>query len=226
MHHDLSIIIPTLNEARNIEATLTPLQGLRNKRVEIIVIDGGSDDATFDLASPLSDRQLTARRGRAAQMNAGAAIAEGRMLLFLHADTRLTETALLPLLELQDTTWGRFDVRPDRAGLPFRVITTLMNWRSRITGIATGDQAIFVSRSLFEQAGGFPDMPLMEDIALSKRLKSIAKPRCLAGPAIISMRYWERHGVIRSILRMWRLRLAYFFRASPQRLYRRYYREP
>ena len=226
MHHDLSIIVPTLNEARNIEATLAPLQGLRNKRVEIIVVDGGSDDATLELARALSDRQLTARRGRAAQMNAGAAIAEGRMLLFLHADTRLTDTALLPLLELQETTWGRFDVRPDRARLPFRVITTLMNWRSRITGIATGDQAIFVSRRLFEQVGGFPDMPLMEDIALSKRLKSVARPRCLAGPAVISMRYWERHGIVRSTLRMWRLRLAYFFRVSPQRLYRHYYREP
>ncbi len=226
MRHDLSIIIPTLNEASNIEATLAPLQDLRNKQVEIIVVDGGSDDATLELAKPLSDRQLTARRGRAAQMNAGAAIADGRMLLFLHADTRLTETGVRQLLALKETTWGRFDVRPDRATLPFLLITTLMNWRSRITGIATGDQAIFVSRRLFEQAGGFPDIPLMEDIALSKRLKSIARPRCLAGPTIISMRYWERHGVVRSILRMWRLRLAYFFHAPPQRLYRHYYREP
>ena len=226
MYYPLSIIIPTLNEARNIEAALAPLQGLREKEVEIIVVDGGSDDATPELARPLSDCQLMARRGRATQMNAGAIIAQGRTLLFLHADTRLAETALLPLLRLEETTWGRFDVRPDRAGLPFLAITTLMNWRSRITGIATGDQAIFVSRHLFKQAGGFPEMPLMEDIALSKRLKRFGKPLCLAGPAIISMRYWERHGVVRSILRMWRLRLAYFFHASPQRLYQRYYREP
>ncbi len=224
----ISIIIPTLNEARGLADTLAPLQPLRGALAEIIVVDGGSSDGTMLIAKPLADRLLSSPRGRARQMNTGAAAARGDTLLFLHADTHIDAIALAQLQKLvsaNKASWGRFDVQPDRQRLVFRVITTLMNWRSCITGIATGDQAIFVQRELFEQVGGYPDIALMEDIALSRRLKSKDKPACINTPVTIAMRYWEQHGILRSALRMWRLRLAYFCNMPPEKLHRRYYRD-
>lgn len=222
----LSVIVPTLNEARHLAATLTPLQALRGERLEIIIVDGGSDDATGEIADRLADRVMVAPTGRARQMNAGATEARGGMLLFLHADTRLSDPAIAQLRRFchgAGPAWGRFNVRPDQDRPLFRLITTLMNWRSCLSGIATGDQAIVVRRDLFWFVSGFPDIPLMEDIALSRRLKAIVRPTCFSATVTISMRYWERNGILRSILRMWHLRLAYFLGVSPRWLHRRYY---
>lgn len=221
----LSIIIPTLNEAAAIAATLALLQPLRHAQHEVIVVDGGSDDATAAIAATAADRVVTAARGRARQMNAGAALAAGEVLLFLHADTALpADCAELIGAGMRRTRrrWGRFDVRLSGAPPLLRVIETAMNLRSRVSGIATGDQAMFVERALFEQVGGFPDQPLMEDIALSRMLKRHDRPLCLRARVVTSSRRWETRGIVRTVLLMWRLRLAYFCGADPRRLARRY----
>lgn len=219
----LSIVMPVLNEADAIEATLQALAPLRARGVEVIVADGGSCDGTLALARPLADRVLAAPRGRATQMNAGAAAAAGDALLFLHADTRLPDDAdLLVLAALRDgAEWGRFDVRFD-AGGAFALIAAMMNLRSRWTGIATGDQAMFMTRDAFARAGGFPPIALMEDIALSARLKRLARPVCLHARVTTAARRWRQHGTLRTVLLMWRLRLAYYLGADPAKLARRY----
>ncbi len=223
MPSELSIIVPVLNEARQIVWRLRALAAMRAVGVELIVVDGGSDDDTVTLATPYCDRVITAARGRAAQMNAGAAQAGGAALLFLHADTRLPADAdCLIASALATNAWGRFDIRLTGAHPMMPVIATAMNWRSRLTGIATGDQAMFVRRGVFEQIGGFAALPLMEDIELSRRLLRIGRPACLAARVISSGRRWQRHGVWRTIWLMWRLRLAYFFGADPHRLARAY----
>lgn len=221
----LSIIVPMLNEESGIEAAL---QALRPLAAEIIVVDGGSTDRSVALAEPLADRVIVAPRGRARQMNAGAAIASGDLLLFLHADTVLPAGAGQLVLDAIEggARWGRFDVRIEGRSSLFPLIAALMNGRSRLTGIATGDQAIFVTRSAFRQVGGFPDQPLMEDIVLSSRLCRIGRPACLRPPAITAGRRWEKHGVLRTILHMWWLRLRYFLGASPQDLAREYGYQP
>ncbi|MBX3661753.1 MAG: TIGR04283 family arsenosugar biosynthesis glycosyltransferase [Burkholderiales bacterium] len=223
----LSIIIPALNEAEQIAATLGNLQPLRRRGVEVIVVDGGSSDATAALARPAADRVISAERGRARQMNAGAAAAQGEILCFLHADTRLPENAdglIIGGLARSRRSWGRFDVDIDGRHPMLKVIAWMMNARSRLTGIATGDQAMFVTRSLFEAAGRFPEIPLMEDIALSGRLKVYGRPLCLAHRLTTSGRRWERHGLWRTTVLMWRLRLAYRLGADPARLAARYVR--
>jgi rSAM/selenodomain-associated transferase 2 len=221
----LSIIIPALDEADGIVAALQSLTPYRERGAEVIVVDGGSRDQTAALAAPLADRVIVAPRGRAAQMNAGAAIARGGVLLFLHADTRLPPHAdglVLDGLRAPSWTWGRFDVTIEGRHLLLGMIASLMNLRSQLTGIATGDQAMFMNRAAFEAVGGFPDQPLMEDIALSRRLKRLGRPLCLAARVTTSGRRWEAHGVTRTMLLMWRLRLAYFFGAEPTALARRY----
>jgi rSAM/selenodomain-associated transferase 2 len=222
----ISIIIPALNEAEGIAACLTPLQSLRSAGHEVILVDGGSEDGTVALAGPLADRVIRAPRGRASQMNAGACIARGKVLLFLHADTRLPAEADRLMVEgigRGGRGWGRFDVRLSGQHSLLRVVEGMMNFRSRLTGIATGDQAIFVRRSWFDSIGGFPDIPLMEDIELSRRLKRLGPPLCLQPRVNTSSRRWEEHGILRTILLMWRLRLAFSLGASPARLVRRYY---
>ena len=223
----LSVIIPVLNEASEIRAALLALQALRSAGNEIIVADGGSTDATRDLARDLADAIIDSPRGRAMQMNAAARNARGDILVFLHADTVLPDAAA-PLiadgLGASGKVWGRFDARIAGASAWFPVVGFMMNWRSRITGIASGDQAIFVRRAVFEQIGGFPPLPLMEDIALSARLKRRSRPLCLREQVATSGRRWERHGVLRTVALMWWLRLRYFFGASPADLARRYYR--
>jgi rSAM/selenodomain-associated transferase 2 len=221
----LSIIVPVLNEGEAIAGALDALAELRGRGVEIIVVDGGSRDATAQHARQRADQVLSAPRGRASQMNAGAAAASGDVLLFLHADTRLphaADTLVIEGLTRSGRQWGRFDVviagRPALLGL----IAMTMNLRSRLSGIATGDQAIFVTRDAFRAAGGFPQIPLMEDIALSKTLKRRSRPLCLRTRATTSGRRWETHGVLRTILLMWRLRLAYFLGADPAHLARQY----
>jgi rSAM/selenodomain-associated transferase 2 len=188
-------------------------------------VDGGSQDGTVELAAPLADRILVAARGRASQMNAGAAKARGDALLFLHADTRLPPDAdrlIVERLAASGRAWGRFDVTIAGRHPLLVLVGVTMNLRSRLTGIATGDQAMFVTRAAFDHAGGFPNIPLMEDVALSSRLKRIGRPLCLKERVVTSGRRWERHGVMRTILLMWRLRLAYFFGAQPADLARWY----
>ena len=221
----LSIIVPCLNEAEGIGQALAALAPLRARGAEVIVVDGGSSDGTVERAAPLADRVIDAPRGRASQMNAGAARARGEIMLFLHADTLLPESAdalIVDGLKRSRRGWGRFDVVISGGSPLLRVVAQLMNVRSRLTGIATGDQAIFVTRSLFTAAGGYPEIALMEDIALSKRLKRFGQPLCLRHRLVASGRRWEKHGVVRTILLMWRLRLAFWLGADPGKLAVRY----
>ena len=216
----LSIVIPTLNEAAGIARTLEALAPLRANGHEVIVADGGSEDGTRELAAALADRVIAAARGRARQMNAGAAAAAGDALLFLHADTRLPPRADQAVIEaLRDRAWGRFDVRIDGRSPLLAVVAFFMNLRSRWSGIATGDQVIFARRESFP---GFPEIALMEDVAFSKAMKRQSPPACLRDKAVTSGRRWERRGVLRTMLLMWQLRLAYFLGTSPDELARRY----
>jgi rSAM/selenodomain-associated transferase 2 len=220
----LSIIMPVLNEAEQVAASLMPLQALRANDVELIVVDGGSSDDTVRLAAPLADKLVHAHRGRARQMNAGAAVAEGDILLFLHADTMLPGDALKAMhairqgLDTSAHAWGRFDVRIEGRSRMFVLIAALMNLRSRITGIATGDQAIFVRRDAFDAVGKFPEQPLMEDIEMSRLLKSQSRPLCLREKVTTSGRRWEKYGIWRTIVLMWRLRLLYWMGTPAERL--------
>ncbi len=186
----------------------------------MIVVDGGSTDDTLRLAQPLADRVLAAPRGRAVQMNAGARAASADALLFLHADTELPPLAADAVLEaLRSRAWGRFDVCIDSRDARLGIVGFCMNWRSRLTGIATGDQAIFVRRNAFAQ---FPEIALMEDIAFSARMKRISPPACLRLKVTTSARRWERRGLLRTVLLMWRLRFLYWLGADPGELARRY----
>ena len=221
----LSIIVPALDEAERIGALLTGLQAMRARGADVIVVDGGSTDATPTLAAPLADRVIAAPRGRARQMNAGAAQARGEVLLFLHADTTLPDDAdwhILDSLRQGKRVWGHFDVRINGRARTLRMVAALMNLRSRLSGIATGDQALFMTRAAFVSVGGFPDQPLMEDIELSRRLLTLSRPACLPGPAITSGRRWETRGVWRTIFLMWRLRWLYARGVAPARLAERY----
>jgi len=222
----ISVIIPILNEAAYITDTLVPLQPWRDAGHEIIIVDGGSTDQTLAVARPLADQILVStRRGRAHQMNRGARAARGDILLFLHADTCLPDNAaqdMIFALTAQAKGWGFYRVRFTGSGPALGLIAFMMNWRSRLTGIATGDQAIFVRRPLFEAMGGYAAIPLMEDIDLSRRLKHIHTPLCLRARVVTSSRRWERHGVWRTVFLMWRMRLAFFFGADPGLLAQRY----
>ena len=220
----LSIIIPVLNEADTIAARLDALQALRARGVEVIVVDGGSTDGSAGRAAPFADRVITAPRGRGRQMNAGAEQATGEVLLFLHADTVLPDLATerIEAAVTGGALWGRFDVRIDGASVMLPIVAALMNGRSRLTGIATGDQAIFATREAFARVGGFPDIPLMEDIAFSSTMRRIARPACLTEKVTTSGRRWEKHGVWRTILTMWWLRLRFWLGVSPQALAREY----
>ncbi len=220
----LSIVMPVLNEAEALPATLAALSALRARGAEIIVADGGSTDETVALARAGADTVVAAPRGRARQMNAGAEAARGDILLFLHADTRLPVEAdrLVVAAIAAGHAWGRFDVRIVGQSPMLAVIGALMNLRSRLTGIATGDQAIFVTRAAFRKVGGFADIPLMEDIRLSRDLKRIGRPACLAAKVETSGRRWEAHGVWRTILLMWSLRFRYWRGADPADLARLY----
>jgi rSAM/selenodomain-associated transferase 2 len=224
MKSALSIVIPALNEAAGIEATLQALQELRARGVELVLADGGSSDATPTLAQPWVDAVVDAPRGRALQMNAGAARARADALLFLHADTRLPPMGDELVLQALagGACWGRFDVRIEGRPWMLRVVAALMNLRSRASGIATGDQAIFVTREAFERVGGFPVQPLMEDIEISRRLKRLGRPACLGARVCTSGRRWEQRGVWRTIVLMWRLRWRYWRGESAARLAQAY----
>ena len=217
----LSIIIPTLHEAAGISAALAALAPLASRGAQLIVADGGSTDGTGQLAGAAGAAVVCAPRGRAMQMNAGAKQAEGSVLLFLHADTLLPADAdqhIARALAGGQAAWGRFDVRIAGQSPMLRVVAGLMNLRSRLSGIATGDQAIFMTRTAFDAVGGFPDQPLMEDIEISKRLRRLSRPACLRAKVVTSGRRWEARGVWRTIALMWRLRFAYWRGAPPEHL--------
>jgi len=221
----ISIIIPVLDEAPLIVAALTRLQPLRAQGHQVIVVDGGSADGTAALSGGLADYTIQAPRGRAAQMKAGAGVAAGEAFLFLHADTLLPKNAAeLVIAALAKRSWGRFDVRIDSSHRFLAVVGFMMNLRSRVTGIATGDQAIFVSRAAFTACGGFPLIPLMEDVALSVKLRQGGAPACLRARVVTSGRRWEKRGVVTTVVLMWRLRLAYFLGADPAGLAKAYAR--
>jgi len=222
----ISIIIPVLNEEPVLVEALPRWQTLRRRGCEIIVADGGSRDRSAEVARAFADGIVLAPQGRAKQMNLGARAANGEILWFLHADSQPPAGAdglIHQVLAEPGVLWGRFDVRLSGDHPLLRLVETLMNIRSRLTAIATGDQGIFVRRESFEQAGGYPEIPLMEDIALSRVLKRASRPACLRQCLTTSSRRWERNGILRTILLMWGLRLAYFLGASPARLARLYY---
>ena len=225
MSISLSIIVPCLNEATHIGATLAVLQALRSRGAEVILVDGGSEDQTVQLAEAYVDAVIHSAPGRAVQMNAGADMASGRLYWFLHADTIPDADALERIQALAKTSgalWGRFRVRFEHPALIFKCIAWLMNSRSCLTAVATGDQGIFVSRELFRQAGGLEDIPLMEDIALSKALRKLQQPLCGCKTITTSSRRWEQGGILRTILLMWTLRTAYALGADPVKLAQRY----
>lgn len=222
MKTQLSIVMPVLDEAASVVTTLRALAPLRARGHELVVVDGGSQDLTVSLCKSMADRVLSAPRGRARQMNAGAAGSRHGVLLFLHADTILPDAAdsVIERALRRGADWGRFDVRIEGRSRMYPLIACLMNARSRWTGIATGDQAMFVRRGLFEQVGGFPDQPLMEDVEISCRLRELAAPACLRERVTTSGRRWERRGVWRTIFLMWRLRWRYWRGGSPEALAR------
>ncbi len=224
----LAVVVPVFDEAAAIESTLARLAPLRTRGASVIVVDGGGTDATATLATRHSDQVLQSARGRAQQMNAGAraAIDGGAdALLFVHADSELPDAAdqlIDAALRTSGRVWGRFDVRINGQAPMLRVVSAMMNLRSRLTGICTGDQAIFVTRAAFEQLAGFAPIALMEDVEFSKRARAISWPAAISARVVTSGRRWQRHGVWRTIVLMWRFRLAYFFGADPQRLAQRY----
>lgn len=223
----ISIIVPVLNEATTIVSFLQSIRHTCALATEVIVVDGGSSDGTATLAAAHCDRLVTSAKGRAVQMNAGAKLASGTILCFLHADSALPPQAgnlMRDALGNPASGWGRFDARLSGTHPMLRVIERLMNWRSRLTGIATGDQAMFMTRELFDKVEGFPEIALMEDIAMSRKLNSHTPPLCLPQAVVTSSRRWEKNGILRTIVLMWKLRLLYFFGVDPARLAKRYYR--
>lgn len=221
----ISVVVPTLNERDQLPRLLQDLAALRREGIELILVDGGSSDATRAIAAGQVDQVIVTAPGRAAQMNAGARAARGDILWFLHADSRVVPAAGAALGRAcaDGARWGRFDVRLSGRRWPFRIIERMMNLRSCVSGLATGDQGIFVSRELFSAVGGFPDQPLMEDIALSKALRRHGAPCCIRHPRLVtSSRRWEMRGIWRTVWLMWRLRLDYALGATPHRLARRY----
>ena len=234
----VSIIIPVLNEADNLPLLFDNINRLNPKPQQVILVDGGSNDDSIDIIQsfinkliPDIDWQMTeSKAGRALQMNTGAALATGEVLLFLHADTQLPLHAIDSVSEaMKRAEWGRFDVQIASRQLTLRLVSHMINWRSRLSGIATGDQAIFISQSLFEQIGNYPNQALMEDVELckqlkGKQLKGIAKPACLKSKVITSARRWQQHGTWRTIILMWHLRFDYWRGVSADNIKARYYK--
>lgn len=224
----IAIVLPVLDEQDRLATVLRTLAPLRERGACVVVADGGSGDASVDIARPLADLVICAPRGRAHQMNAGAQAAlnavAAEVLLFLHADTQLPADAdrLVAHALSAGAAWGRFDVRITGRSAALGLIARTMNWRSRLTGIATGDQAIFVSRAAWRELGGYAELPLMEDIEFSRRARRLSRPACIATPVLTSGRRWDEHGVLRTVLLMWRLRAAYWLGADPATLARRY----
>jgi rSAM/selenodomain-associated transferase 2 len=220
----LSIIVPMLNEEPTVAATLTALRR-GAPQTEIVVVDGGSADASIAAATPLADRVISAPRGRSRQLNAGAAAASGDVLAFVHADTIVPAgfaAAIARALDNPAVAGGRFDVEIDDPRLAYRLIGALISIRSRLGRTATGDQAIFVRRDVFDRLGGFPDLELCEDLDFARRLKRAGRVACLRERVITSARRWQRDGLARTVLRMWTIRTLYLLGVPPARLARHY----
>ena len=238
----LSIVIPLLNEADNLPRLMGHLAHLNPAPYQVILVDGGSTDNSVAIAKELIEilidsstsvisgqvidwQIIESAAGRALQMNAGAELATGDVLLFLHADTQLPNHAIADITSaVRQAAWGRFDVRLDSSAWMLKVVSQMINWRSRLSGIATGDQAIFIKKPLFKQLGGYPQQPLMEDIELCKRLKAIGKPACLRSKVITSARRWQQYGTWRTIGLMWHLRFDYWRGVSADNIKQRYYK--
>ena len=233
----VSIIIPVLNEANNLPLLFDNINKLNPNPQQVILVDGGSNDDSIDIIQSFinelmldNDRKIDwqmteSKAGRALQMNTGAALATGEVLLFLHADTKLPMNAIDSVSKaMKRAEWGRFDVQIASRQPTLRLVSQMINWRSRLSGIATGDQAIFISQSLFKQIGGYPNQALMEDVELCKQLKGIAKPACLKSKVITSARRWQQHGTWRTIILMWHLRFDYWRGVSADNIKARYYK--
>ena len=220
----LSIIIPVLNDELALSKISRHLQSIKNQQHEVIVVDGGSTDNTLTVAHEVTDTVIVCPPGRALQMNSGAAVATGDVFLFLHADTFLPDNTVQIISDLSEgeDVWGRFDVRLSSHKIIYRLIERLINLRSCVTSIATGDQAIFIEKNLFDRIGGFPEIALMEDIEISRQLKKISSPVCVKQRVTTSSRRWETRGVVTTVLMMWKLRLYYFMGVSPDKLNRLY----
>lgn len=221
----LAVVVPILNEERTIAATLRALRsGAPTAR--IIVIDGGSDDHSVKMAGPLCDSIVHSARGRGRQMNAGAALAaDADALVFVHADTIVTagfELAIKAALVQPKVVGGRFDVELDNRSIQYRVLETMINWRSRLMHTATGDQAIFVLREVFARLGGFAQIELCEDVDFMRRLRGEGTIACLHTRVLTSARQWQRNGFVRTILRMWTIKSLFLLGVSPGRLKRHY----
>ncbi len=214
----LSIVVPMRNEAAIIERTLHGLQDLRRDGAELIVVDGDSSDNSHTLADPLADQVLSTSAGRALQLQRGVEASSAPLLWFLHADSRVKQVHFSELKRHRNRAWGFFPITLSGPGLALRVVERGINLRSRLTGIATGDQGIFVQRSRLMEAGGVPSLPLMEDVALTGRLRKIARPALARVPLVTSSRRWEQRGVAKTVVEMWCLRAAYAVGVSPQRL--------
>jgi rSAM/selenodomain-associated transferase 2 len=220
----LSIVVPVFNEADALPDLIQRLQALQSPSVEIIFVDGGSTDTTVAQLRSAGLPTLSSCKGRAWQMNAGALHSRGDILLFLHADTQLPEQALDSIRQhiTADRCWGRFDVQIAGRSKLLPVVAHMMNWRSRWTGIATGDQALFMQRSAFNQVKGFPEQALMEDIEMSRRLLGLSRPVCLRHKVTTSGRRWDAHGAWATVFLMWRLRWAYWLGHNADSLAQRY----
>lgn len=216
----IAVIIPALNEAQFIQQTLFNLQAWRQKGHQVLLVDGGSTDETLTLAEPLVDELLVSEPGRALQMNMGAEHADADILLFLHADTLISENADQHIIAsiAQGNDWGRFNVAFSSGRLVFRIIAFFINLRSCLSSIATGDQAIYVDKLLFDRVGRFPPLPLMEDVQLSINLKRKQRACCLQQTVITSSRRWEKNGIYKTILLMWSIRLGYFIGIPTEKL--------
>lgn len=219
---NVSIVVPVFNEQEQASRLINRLTLLKEYVKDIILVDGGSTDNTVALLSKQFN-VITSEKGRANQMNAGAKHATGTWLVFVHADTQFTSRHLNHLIEhATQSQWGRFNVQLDARGVGFRVIEWFINQRSRVTGVATGDQCIFVRKTLFARLGGYANIPLMEDVDFSKRAKQLAKPACLKVKVITSARRWLNHGVVNTVVLMWKLRLLYWLGVEPEKLAKLY----
>ena len=219
----ISIIIPVLNEEKSVKALLQQLQIYRQQGHEVIVVDGGSDDETVSISKPIADKVITSDSGRARQMNKGVAESTNEVLWFLHADTSIPENVIETIKKsLNKYDWGRFNIELSGPQFIFRIIEKMINIRSCLSGVATGDQGIFVNRKIFDSVGGYSEFPLMEDVALSKKLKTISQPACIKETLTTSSRRWEKSGIIKTILLMWYLRFLYWIGVTPDKLAKLY----